>query len=204
MDNKQKKLTLLGILLAGCLLTSVLGEGLKDGAKKTEIPAAFPYVNEEAVRQTTIKVYVSGAVAAPGLYDLPSGARAWQAVEAAGGLREDANADKVNLAKKLKDGNQVNVPALKTAFGSKASALGGAGAAAGKSGKQTAASSGKVNLNRATAEELDSLPGIGPSMARRIIERRQVKRFARVEDLLQVKGMGQAKLARLRDLVEVD
>ncbi len=166
----------------------------------------MPYVNEEAVRQTTIKVYVSGAVAAPGLYDLPSGARAWQAVEAAGGLREDANADKVNLAKKLKDGNQVNVPALKTASSSKASALGGtrAGAAAGKSGKQTASSGGKVNLNRATAEELDRLPGIGPSMARRIIERRQVKRFTRVEDLLQVKGMGQAKLARLRDLVEVD
>lgn len=202
MDNKQKKLTLLGILLAGCLLTSVAGEWAQ--AKRSDAePAPSSYVDETAaLRETTIKVYVSGAVTEPGLYDLPVGARAWQAVEAAGGLREDANVEKVNLAKKLKDGNQVNVPALKAASGGKASGSGGA--ADKRYGGQGAAYGGRVNLNRATAAELDGLPGIGPAMARRIIERRQVKRFTKVDDLLQVKGMGPAKLARLRDLVEVD
>ena len=202
MDNKQKKLTLLGILLVGCLLTSVAGEWAQSKRSAAE-PALPSYVDEAAaLRETTIKVYVSGAVMEPGLYDLPTGARAWQAVEAAGGLRENANVEKVNLAKKLKDGNQVNVPALKAASGGKASGTGGA--TDKRYGRQGAPYGGRLNLNRATAAELDGLPGIGPAMARRIIERRQVKRFTKVDDLLQVKGMGQAKLARLRDLVEVD
>lgn len=200
MDNKQKKLTLLGILLLGCLLTSAAA----DWAQRNKEPQAFappPSYTDSEIKQMKIKVYVSGAVRQPGLYDLTVGSRAWQAVEAAGGLREDANMEKVNLAKKLKDGNQVNVPALKAAAVS-SKIYSGAGAAA-SSGRQTSAA-GRINLNRATVEELDGLPGIGPAMARRIVERRQVRRFTKVEDLLQIKGIGKTKLERLRDLVKVD
>lgn len=201
MDNKQKKLTLLGILLLGCLLTSAAADWAQ-GNKEPQAFAPPPSYTDSEIKQTKIKVYVSGAVRQPGLYDLPVGSRAWQAVEAAGGLREDANVEKVNLAKKLKDGNQVNVPALKAAAVRSKENYSGAGAAA--SGSRQASAAGRINLNRATAEELDGLPGIGPAMARRIVERRQVRRFTKVEDLLQVKGLGKAKLERLRDLVEVD
>lgn len=200
MDNKQKKLTLLGILLLGCLLTSAAADWMQRNQEPRMPAPPLSYADRE-IKQTKIKIYVSGAVLEPGLYDLPVGSRAWQAVEAAGGLREDANVEKVNLAKKLKDGNQVNVPALKAAAVS-SKIYSGAGAAA-SSGRQTSAA-GRINLNRATAEELDGLPGIGPAMARRIVERRQVRRFTKVEDLLQIKGIGKAKLERLRDLVKVD
>ena len=201
MDNKQKKLTLLGILLLGCLLTSAVTDWAQSN-KELQASALPPSYASGEIKQTTIKIYVSGAVLQPGLYDLPVGARAWQAVEAAGGLREDANVEKVNLAKKLKDGNQVNVPALKAAAGRSNGGYAGAGTAV-SGGWQTFAG-GKINLNRAAAEELERLPGIGPAMARRIVERRQARRFTKVEDLLQVKGIGKAKLERLRHLVEVD
>lgn len=200
MDNKQKKLAFLGILLLGCLLTSAASDWAQ-GHKEPQAPALPPSYADREIKQTTIKIYVSGAVLQPGLYDLPVGARAWQAVEAAGGLREDANVEKVNLAKKLKDGNQVNVPALKAATVRNSSGYVADGAAQ-SSGQQSAA--GKINLNRATAEELGRLPGIGPAMAQRIVERRKTRRFVKVEDLLQVKGIGKAKLERLRYLVEVD
>lgn len=200
MDNKQKKLTLLGILLLGCLLTSVITDWTQKGKEQ---PAPLPLHTDSEIKQTKIKIYVSGAVRQPGLYDLPVGSRAWQAVEAAGGLREDANADKVNLAKKLKDGNQVNVPALK-ATSKKVSSGRSGELSAGARAEKNYASNGRVNLNKATVEELDALPGIGPAMARRIIEMRQKKRFTTVEDLLQVKGIGKAKLERLREFIEVD
>lgn len=201
MDNKQKKLTLLGILLLGCLLTSAAADWAQ--GNKEPLAAPPPSYTDSEIKQTKIKIYVSGAVLEPGLYDLPVGSRAWQAVEAAGGLREDANMEKVNLAKKLKDGNQVNVPALKAAAGKNSSGYGGKPSAEARAEKNYA-SSGRVNLNTATVEELDALPGVGPAMARRIIELRQKKRFTKVEDLLHVKGIGKAKLERLRDLVEAD
>lgn len=202
MDNKQKKLTLLGILLLGCLLTSAAADWAQ-GNQEPQMPAPPPSYTDSEIKQTKIKIYVSGAVLEPGLYDLPVDSRAWQAVEAAGGLREDANVEKVNLARKLKDGNQVNVPAVKAAAGKISSGRGG-DFSAGARVEKNYASGGRVNLNKATAEELDALPGVGPAMARRIIELRQKKRFTKVEDLLQVKGIGKAKLERLRDLVEVD
>lgn len=202
MDNKQKKLTLLGILLLGCLLSSAAADWMQRN-QEPQMPAPPLSYADREIKQTKIKIYVSGAVLEPGLYDLPVGSRAWQAVEAAGGLREDANVEKVNLAKKLKDGNQVNVPALKAAAGKNSSGYGGKPSAEARAEKNYA-SSGRVNLNTATVEELDALPGVGPAMARRIIELRQKKRFTKVEDLLQVKGIGKAKLERLRDLVEAD
>lgn len=202
MDNKQKKLTLLGILLLGCLLTSAAADWMQRN-QEPQMPAPPLSYADREIKQTKIKVYVSGAVRQPGLYDLTVGSRAWQAVEAAGGLREDANMEKVNLAKKLKDGNQVNVPAFKAAAGKNSSGYGGKPSAEARAEKNYA-SSGRVNLNTATVEELDALPGVGSAMARRIIELRQKKRFTKVEDLLQVKGIGKAKLERLRDLVEAD
>ena len=107
MDNKQKKIVFLGVLLLGCVATSWLQHGIEH---KQAVPR--PIVAKEATegmgkerREKTIQVYVSGSVREPGIYTLPAGARAKDALEAAGGLGPDAKADRVNLAKKLKDGS---------------------------------------------------------------------------------------------------
>ena len=131
-----------------------------------------------------------------------------EALEAAGGLLPEARAERVNLAKKLRDGSQVYVPFAKN---SAAQGSGGAGSAAKNRTKAGAYdkldagdSSGKLNLNTASQEQLIALPGIGPSMANRILALRRTRRFHKVEDLLQVRGIGQAKLERLRRYVTVE
>lgn len=132
-------------------------------------------------------VHILGQVREPGLYTLPEGARAIDAVAAAGGFTADADAAGLNLARFVSDGEQIVVPAVGET----------AAAAPGMSG-------GKVNLNTADAATLDTLPGVGPATAAKIIAwREQHGRFASVEDLLDVSGIGAAKFESLRDLVTV-
>ena len=216
MDNKQKKIAFLGVLLLGCVATSWLQQG-----KEAKQAAPAPVLTQQAgsiakeKKAKTMQVYVSGAVREPGIYTLPAGARAKDALEAAGGLRQDAKAERVNLAKKLRDGSHVYVPAVKntsatTNMTSKASKKSAQNAQA-KDTTSTDSSWGdfsnadrKVNLNTATQAELIALPGIGPSTANRILSLRRVRTFTRVEDLLQVRGIGESKLNKLRPYVTVE
>ncbi|MFN8484917.1 MAG: ComEA family DNA-binding protein [Anaerolineae bacterium] len=139
---------------------------------------------------SSITVHVNGAVAHPGVYTLPDGSRVVQALTAAGGLTGEADADGLNQARPLHDGEQVYVPARGTPT---PPAIGPAGAAPA-SGKPAAAG-GRVNLNTATKEELDALPGIGAVLADRIIQYRQKNGpFQRPEDLKKVPGFGGTKL----------
>lgn len=136
-----------------------------------------------------IYVHILGQVERPGLYELPDGARAVDAVAAAGGFTEAADAAALNLARFVSDGEQIVVPAIGEAP---------AGAAPG------IAADGRVNLNTADAAALDTLPGVGPATAAKILAwREEHGRFASVEDLLDVGGIGEAKFAALRDLVTV-
>lgn len=216
MDNKQKKIAFLGVLLLGCVATSWLQQG-----KEAKQAAPAPVLTQQAgsiakeKKAKTMQVYVSGAVREPGIYTLPAGARAKDALGAAGGLRQDAKAERVNLAKKLRDGSHVYVPAVKntsatTNMTSKASKKSAQNAQA-KDTTSTESSWGdfsnsdrKINLNTATQAELIALPGIGPSMANRILALRRVRAFTRVEDLLQVRGIGESKLNKLRPYVTVE
>lgn len=219
MDNKQKKIAFLGVLLMGCVATSWLQDG---SMARQELPK--PLVTKQAAsdegklhKEKTIQVYVSGAVREPGIYYLPGGARAKDALEAAGGMREDARSDRVNLAKKLKDGSHVYVPLIKN-YSTKQQAKTSKSKASGSSQPQGApneatlqtgwdsfgSDEGKLNLNTATQAELIALPGIGESMANRILALRRVRRFHKVDDLLQVRGIGQAKLEKLRPYVKVE
>lgn len=196
MDNRKKKFILLCVLLLGCVLTSIAAEYFTNEEPVPVISAQTQAKSKEQL----ITVYVSGAVARPGLYELPAGIRAQEAVEAAGGFTEAANQEKVNLAKKLKDGSQVNVPALK---GSK-KAITGTNASAGKAniGSQQK-QAGLVNINTASITELDSLPGVGEVTAQRIVEYRQQHPFTRIEDIMQVKGIGEAKFNKMKDRLTV-
>lgn len=139
--------------------------------------------------------YVSGAVRAPDVYRLPGGARVKDLVVAAGGLRDDADIERINLAAPVADGAHVSVPWI----GMSDEVAAGAGTQA------TGAGDGLLDLNRATAAELDALPGIGATLAGRIVARReQGGPFQSVDDLRDVEGIGPSLLAKIAPLVTVN
>ena len=136
---------------------------------------------------STIVVDVQGAVAQPGIRELPAGSRVADAIDAAGGYAADADliaASGINLAEPLVDGGQIRVPrigdAVAAAPGSSAPAGDG-----GSSGGPAAGGSGPINLNTATPEELEALPGIGPVTVQKIVAARTEKPFASLEDAVQ-------------------
>jgi competence protein ComEA len=149
-----------------------------------------------ATAPTGLVVHVAGSVVAPGVHELPAGARVVDAIEAAGGLAGDADGARINLAAPLVDGARVYVPAVgeeppPVALGDVA-------------GPSAAAPTGPVNLNTADAAALEALPGVGPATAAAILEHRtKVGAFTSVDQLLDVPGIGEAKLEALRDLVAV-
>ncbi|MCX5557639.1 ComEA family DNA-binding protein [Streptomyces sp. NBC_00038] len=145
---------------------------------------------------TAIVVDVSGKVRSPGLQRLPAGSRVEDALRAAGGVRPGTNAEGLNRARLLMDGEQIVVGAPVLAGGSGAGAAGTGGAVGG------AAPAAPVSLNTATVEQLDGLPGVGPVLAQHILDyRTQNGGFRSVDELREVNGIGDRRFADLRNLV---
>ena len=163
------------------------------GTASTSSPAE-PSVGEVAQTSATVIVSVVGSVVRPGLVTLPTGSRVAAAVEAAGGLAPDADPASVNLAAVVTDGQQIVIAAPGEAAG------GGAPADPTVSG---AVVGGRVDLNTATAAELDALPGVGPVLAQRIVDHRKQGPFTSVDQLDDVPGIGPARAAELAELVTV-
>ena len=219
MPAKVKKLIFIAILLTGCIITSLISTN--DKAKALPGDSSLPQsvqgaVTSKAAQAKTVRVQVSGAVLEPGIYDLPANCRVEEAIAAAGGLTENADSERVNLVRKVRDGMQIRVPVQKAARTNStqrknAQAKSGLGeSASGKYGSNKAGSGRNSNMmqsvriNSAGVSELQQLPGIGPALAQRIVETRNNGRFTSADDLLRVPGIGKAKLAKLRDYVEVD
>ena len=142
-----------------------------------------------------VVVDVAGKVKHPGIYKLPQGSRAINAIKAAGGQLRGVSLTDINLAEILTDGQQIIVgaPAVSTASKSKKS-----GAAGGK------ITSGTININSATAAQLEQLPGIGAVMAARILAYRKAHgAFATIDDLTKVGGLGKSKFANLKNFVRI-
>ncbi|WP_026370751.1 helix-hairpin-helix domain-containing protein [Kallotenue papyrolyticum] len=153
-------------------------------------PAASP------APMATLVVDVIGAVQRPGVYALTPGARVVDAVNAAGGLAPDADRERINLAQPVADGEQIRVPRI-------GDALQAAEAPAGSS-SGTAAGLGLIDLNRADAATLERLPGIGPATAQAIIAyRAEHGRFASIEELDNVSGIGPSTIERVRPYLTV-
>lgn len=147
-------------------------------------------------------VHVSGAVAEPGVYTLPPGSRVKDAIESAGGASQDASIQGLNLAAPLQDGDLIWIPAIPKANPTSSETDKTPGK--DQAPISTPASSGLININTATLEELDTLPGIGPVKAQSIIDHRNDHGpFKSIEAIQDVAGIGPATFDGLRDLITV-
>ncbi len=166
-------------------------DGSAPGGPTSSLPVAPP---------VTVTVHVAGQVASPGVYAVPSGGRVADAVVAAGGTSSEADVEQLNLAARVSDGERIYVPRRGEAPPPVAGTVPTSSAASSKGG----APSGPVDLNTATAEQLEALPGVGPATSKAILAYRTSHgRFRSVTELLEVPGIGPAKLEALRPMVRV-
>ena len=175
------------------LIVMVLGfrHFARGGGQPPARPHPILAADAGVTAHSKIVVHVVGAVRRPGLYALRKSARIADAVRRAGGTTRHADLEAINLAAPAEDGLQVVVPRRQPPV-----AASGGGAAPGD-----AASSGPIHLNTATLEQLDTLPGVGPVTAQKILDWRQTHgAFTSVDDLDAVPGIGPARLEQLRDL----
>ena len=182
------------------------GTGATPGAGLAPTDPLTPGGGNGGAGAGNVVVHVAGAVATPGVVTLPAGSRVADAVAAAGGDLAEADTGLINLARVLADGEQVRVPfqgeevPADQAVGTSS----GSGAGSGTGGAGGGGAGGLVNVNTADASTLETLPGIGPALAQRIVEHREQNGpFASVEDLTDVPGIGPAKLEALREAATV-
>lgn len=201
----------LAAALALLAVAALVGARLGSGPEAPRVGAAPIEVESASAGRRDggrIVVHVAGAVRRPGVYRLPAGARVQDAVLRAGGAGPRADLTTVNLAGELEDGRQVVVPerAATAAGPGVATAAGSATAATGGSpaGTAAAATGPPINLNAATLEQLDALDGIGPTTAQKILDwRTEHGGFGSVEELAQIPGIGEVRMATLRERVTV-
>lgn len=185
-------LSLLWLIFAGCVF---LAARWPRPAPIEILPSPFTPAPASLATALPLRVYVSGAVLRPDVYELPAGSIVKDAVAAAGGASQEADLDAINLAWPLSDGLQVHVPGLAEGLPTPApfstplllAAPGGAGA--------------QVNINTASREELEELPSIGPEKAQDIIDNRP---YGAITDILRVPGIGDATFDKLKDRIVVE
>lgn len=138
-----------------------------------------------------LAVYVTGAVVEPGVWYLPEGSRVEDALLAAGGAKPEADLNRVNLARRVHDEEQVYVPEL--------------GEETLPVAPMASSEDGLININAASAAELETLTGIGPTLAQRIVEYREAHGpFAAIDDIMGVRGIGEGLFDEIKDLITVD
>ncbi|GAB4432075.1 MAG: hypothetical protein Fur0044_29580 [Anaerolineae bacterium] len=156
-----------------------------------------------------VRVYVTGAVANSDVYFLPAGSIIKDAIAAAGGFTAEADPERINQALELQDQQQIHVP-RKNEVDAPPPVQGGPvmtelnSSQGSGSSRSAPVAGGTININTATLEQLDSLPGVGPAIAQRIIDYREsMGGFKTVEEITQVSGIGEATLAKIKDLITV-
>lgn len=155
-------------------------------------PANVPASTDKSLRQGELTVYISGAVMQPGVIKVQTGTRIIDVINTAGGLAQGADVGKLNLAQAVKDGMHIQVPGGKLAIQNTPNAV------------SVQAVSGKVNINTADKKELDSLPGIGPTIAQRIIDYRQANGpFKELDHIKNVSGISDSKYSKLKDKITI-
>jgi len=194
-DQERAVLIVFAAFLAVGGIFFLLAQGSASSAASTKPLPAITFPATPTV-SPIIVVDVSGKVVKPGVYKLPVGSRAIDALDAAGGAKSGVDVSDINLAHVLTDGEQIIVGAPKIVVTS--------GKSKGKSKLANPTSNSPINVNTATSAQLDSLPGIGPVMAARIIAYRQKSGlFKALTDLRKVPGMGASKFAEIQNLIRL-
>ena len=154
---------------------------------------------EEDEENSIIMVHISGEVYKPGIVEIDLGKRLIDAIKLAGGLKKEADLDRINLAKKLIDEEKIYIPKVGEELNSDILFL----VESKDENTNKSNSNGKININKCSQVELESLPGLGPVLAMRIIEYRDLNAFTTIEDLKQVSGIGDKKYEALKNLITV-
>ncbi|CAN1644564.1 ComEA DNA uptake protein and related DNA-binding proteins [Candidatus Nanopelagicaceae bacterium] len=179
-----------GLAIIAGLVVAITALFVMRGSSQEVVAAPAP-LEIESISIQTLMVDVAGAVVNPGVYSLPLNARVVEAIKAAGGLKKGADTSDINQARILKDGEQIYVyPA----------ALSGNGGVP----RPAIRKNGPIMINRATVKDFESLDGIGPVLANRIVTYRKSNGpFSAIEDLLKVPGIGQSKFAQFKEKLRV-
>jgi competence protein ComEA len=178
-----------GLAIIALLVLIISALFVMRGSSQEVIAAPAPLEIESSAIQT-LMVDVAGAVINPGVYSLPLNARVFEAIKAAGGLKKGADTSDINQARILRDGEQIYVYPTTTS--------------AGGVSRPAVRKNGPIMINRATVKDFESLDGIGPVLANRIVSYRKTNGpFAAVEDLLKVPGIGQSKFAQFKEKLRV-
>lgn len=187
----MRRIRIMVLILTMCIGLVACQKGERESISLEQAEAEYATGAMEETTEGTedteyIFVYVCGAVNCEGVYELPSGSRVYQAIEVAGGFREDADKSNVNQAEVLKDEERIYVPII------------------GEEISSVSEEAGKVNINKASKEELMTLPGVGESRAESIIKYREdMGAFQNIEDIMQVSGIKEGLFEKIKDLITV-
>lgn len=213
LDNLTKKQKIIVIAIAGIVAIGVMyfiynkNQVKEDINIENEILVNNVITNKNNTNDDLVIIHITGSVKNPGIVKLKEGSRIEDAIEAAGGLTENADITKVNLAYVVEDGTKIKIPSASEED------IGDDDIIDSKSGdniiieENTVSSNNStqtININKATEKEFETLPGIGPSLASKIIEyRNQNGKFGSIEDIKNVNGIGDSKYEKIKDLITV-
>ena len=205
---KQKQKIILGIIIAiiiGCICYYVYAREEESTTENLENNLEIQEeMTKEEYSDETILVHVSGAVKKEGVIELKINSRISDAIEKAEGIREDACIEDINLAYKLEDGMKIHIPTKQEKEEKKEEEYVTTLSGIHTNQEETEKKDTKVNINTATQTQLETLPGIGPSTAMKILDYRKEKgKFTKIEEIKEVGGIGEAKFNKIKDLITI-
>jgi len=189
-----KILSVILILLVAAVLKIHDAERADVTVEEVDTAEETEQAEESESSQDIIFVDIGGAVASPGVYQVAKDTRLYEVIEMAGGLKENADADSVNRASFVEDGQKIIIPV-------KGSEQGAASAAVQSTSSGEIPSTGLININTASRDELKTLTGVGDAIADRIIEYRSSNAFKSKEDIMSVKGIGESTYEKIKDRI---
>lgn len=207
--SKKQKI-ILGIIITivvGFVFYYVYGKeeaGISPNDLENDIETQEEQNEKQDFSDDTILVHVSGAVNKEGIVELKINSRISDAIDKAEGVREDASIEDINLAYKLEDGMKIHIPTKQERKEPHITTESGVTIEPEKNTEEISPKNAKVNINTATQTQLETLPGIGPSTAIKILEYRKEKgKFTKAEDLKEVSGIGEAKFNKVKEFIVV-
>ena len=195
--NKNSKLIFKILVILGIIIVSAVvnfRQNHSDEIDLNKVDSGSETTAQQTANSEKYYVDISGEVKNPGVYQVKKGTRLVDLIEKAGGLTQKANLDAINQASFVEDGSKIIIPSKD-----------GSSESSGETGETSSGitATGKVNINQASQDELMTLPGVGAVIAQRIIEYRSANRFESIEDIKNVKGIGDATYEKLKDLIAV-